>query len=514
MARTYVELVEDDGVVGPDDERRPGLVDVVRRHPRRAAVTAAAVVVVAVTAVLGQVVVDAREQARLARLADVPGVLRPVDLPLHTLYVADGDAASAVQGGVRAGDLLVGGTYRPVQSAPHVVAVDRRTGDIAWDVTVDLPPAADPAPDVHGDGPDPSASAWCSDVDGPPSRLACVVSRAYGWQMSAEGYGREVATRGLVVLDATDGTVLARRDEPLGAEIAAGRDGYWVTTVDDDRRGVEVVARAFDGSEQWSTHVDTSGIPQQQTPYVLHDKERTVLDVGTQAWVLGPDGSAVAELGRGGLNGGMTLVPGGVLVESYTSNGMPDGAVIWRDDGTKVDLGGDRQLYLTVDDGSRPDAFFLTAGDTGPLVRRDWSGKELWRADVTVGSTAVLLDGTLVAVGGDRLAAVDADTGAVRWRTDMPRPADQVFTDGRVLLVLSGRVVRAYGVDDGTLQWSAALVEDGGSTVLERTATDTPTTDAGVAGTGGPDEGWWFVTTDGHLAFSSATESSGIVVLG
>src|SRR5690348_8018583 len=105
MARTYVELVEDDGVVGPDDERRPGLVDVVRRHPRRAALTAAAVVVVAVTAVLGQVVVDAREQARLSRLAGVPGVLRPVDLPLRTLYVADGDAASAVQGGVRAGDL-------------------------------------------------------------------------------------------------------------------------------------------------------------------------------------------------------------------------------------------------------------------------------------------------------------------------------------------------------------------------------------------------------------------------
>jgi outer membrane protein assembly factor BamB len=516
MARTNVELVEDDESLRPPDERRPGVLDVVRRHPRRALVGGLVALAVLATALAGQAVVDARERARLARLADVPGVLRPVEAPMRSQFVAEGDAGAAVQQGVLVGQHFVAGTYAPAQSAPHVLAVDRSTGAQVWEVAVDLPPAPAPEPDVQSDS-GASGNAWCSKVDGTPARVSCVVSRSYGWQTENGRSGHEVAVRGLVVLDATDGAVLARRDEPLGADIAQGGDGYWVTTIDADRGGVGIVARSYDGAQRWASHVDVpSPVPSDVVPVVLHDDRRTVLAVGTRAWLLGPDGSTLAELGRGSGQAGVSLVPGAVLIQAYDdTDGRLQDSALWREDGTTTDLGDAQALWLGVDDGSRPGALFTVADSIGPLVRLDEHGAELWRADVTVGYNAMLLDGTVVVAGGDSLAAVDADTGDVRWKTTVPTSSDQMFTDGRVVLLVSGRSVRAYGLDDGAPRWSARLDEENGGTwVLRRTATD-----AGTAGPDGgavldPDGGWWSVTADGRLAYGAPTDTTSVVVLG
>jgi len=525
MARTYVELVEDDESLRPEEDRRPGIVDVVRRNPVRSLVAAAAVLALVAAALVGQLVVDARERARLARLSDLPGVLRPVDLPLRTLVATEGDVAGAMQYGVPVGRTLVAGSYSPVLADPEVMAVDRSTGEVVWQVAVGLPPATEPAPDVETQN-DASSNVWCSAVDEPAvdgsgddaehARVACTVSRSYGWRLREDGSGSEVAVRGLVVLDATDGAVVSRHDEELGAEIFTAGDGYWVTTLDDDQRGVTVVARTYDGDERWTTHIDVPGsVPPGITPFVAHDDRRTVLGVGTRAWVLGPDGSTVATIGSGSGDGGLSLVPGGVLIQSYGAvGGRPGAGVLWRDDGTQVDLGGDEPFWFSLDDGSRPDAFFTVSGGTGPLVRRDEDGDEMWHADVMVGSSAVLLDGTAVVAGGDQLAAVDVDTGDVRWRTTMPMPVDQFFTDGRVLLGVNGRTVRAYGADDGVLRWTARLVEhEDGTAVLDRTATDDPSA-PGAGPTDGLDDGWWTVTSDDRLAYSDSTETARVFVLG
>ncbi|MGY4645979.1 outer membrane protein assembly factor BamB family protein [Cellulomonas sp. URHB0016] len=519
MVRTYVELVEDDGAVRPEDGPPPRLVDSARRHPVRAAVAAGAVLVVVVAGLVGQAVVDAGERARLARLAHVPGVLRPVDLPLHTLVSAEGDVAGAMQSGILVGGTLVAGSYRPVLSDPDVVAVDRTTGAPVWRVSVELPPPPVPAPDLRTQD-DVTSAVWCTTAAHPPQgahpRVACVVSWSYGWEVEADGSGYEVAVRGLVVLDATDGAVVARRDEPLGSDIYTAEDQYWVTTVDDDRAGVTAVARSYDGEDRWTTHVAVPGsVPVGSTPYVLHDERRTVLAVGTRAWLLGEDGAVLHALGSGSGSGGVALVPGGVLVQRFdgTGGGRLDGAVVWHDDGTTVDVRGDDLVRFSVDDGSRPDRVFTVAESTGDLVGRDKSGAEAWRAHVGVGSSTLLLDGTIVAAAAGELVAVDADDGGVRWRTTMPMPVDELLTDGRLALGVNGRTVRAYGIDDGVLRWTARLdVGEDGAPVLERRVTDEPTTADG-APTSGLDDGWWTVTRDGHLAYSDPTGASRLVVL-
>ncbi|GIG21786.1 hypothetical protein Cch01nite_25100 [Cellulomonas chitinilytica] len=511
MARTYVELVEDDEHLRPDEEHRSGLVDVVRRHPARALTAAVVAVVVVGGAVVAQLVVDARERAQLAALADEPGFLAPVELPMRSVFVADGDAASAVQNGVRVGDLLVGGTYEPVAVGPHVLAVDPATGAVVWDVTVDLPPAAEPEPEVQA-GSEPSGTTWCTAPEGEPSRVACVVSRSYGWQSDDGRFGHEVAVRALVVLDASDGSVVERRDEPLGAELFVGDDAYWVASIDPDRRGVQVVERGYDDAEHWSTHVDAPAeLDQDTTPAVMADDTRTVLSLGTTAWLLGADGTPGHRLGGGTGPGWVSLVPDGVLIMRYDQDGAQEGGgVLWHADGTSRDMTGFDPAPIYVDDGSRPGATFTTDSSIGPLVRRDRAGAVLWKADVTLGSWSFLVRGTVVVAGGSELAAVDADDGDVLWKTTLPAPADQLFTDGRVVLVPNGRVVRAYGIDDGERRWSAQLVERDGEYTLQRMATDDPTADVSAPYS----DGWWNVTPAGQLAYSLPTADSTVVVLG
>lgn len=89
-------------------------------------------------------------------------------------------------------------------------------------------------------------------------------------------------------------------------------------------------------------------------------------------------------------------------------------------------------------------------GPTGPVA-------ELWSTPVDASlSGPVLADETLY-VGGDdgTVRAVDATTGAERWRRSVGAPADTPWVLGDRLFVPTTESIVAFGVRDGTEAWRA-----------------------------------------------------------
>ena len=135
-------------------------------------VTAAALVVgsLAVT----QLVLDHREDARVAALAGIPGVLPPVDESIGVLWRADAELAPVIRSGALVDGVLVGGMQDPAGAAV-IVGLDPATGEVAWRTPVDLP-TPQPTPTSA------SAELWisCTGVQHGPSHVAACTSQQYG----------------------------------------------------------------------------------------------------------------------------------------------------------------------------------------------------------------------------------------------------------------------------------------------------------------------------------------------
>src|SRR6478609_3616980 len=120
-----VELVERDVAQDrPTDDERAA-----RRRPSRRWLAVAGLVVVALVGT--QLVVAARERAAVAALAQVSGVVRPVDADLGLLWTPKAGVEAVLGSGIVADGTFIGLQHLP-DNAQAVVAVDERTGARRW----------------------------------------------------------------------------------------------------------------------------------------------------------------------------------------------------------------------------------------------------------------------------------------------------------------------------------------------------------------------------------------------
>lgn len=92
-------------------------------------------------------VLDARERARLAHLAQVPGVVQPLDASVGAFWTTGDEVTSGTLiGSASVGDLSVGG-HLDETGERTVQAVRTRTGEVVWSTVVGV---ADPAARSRG----------------------------------------------------------------------------------------------------------------------------------------------------------------------------------------------------------------------------------------------------------------------------------------------------------------------------------------------------------------------------
>ncbi|WP_454050932.1 outer membrane protein assembly factor BamB family protein [Cellulomonas sp. Marseille-Q8402] len=398
--------------------------------------------VVLVAAVTGtQLVLDAREDARVAARQEVPGVLRAVEPGLPAARRFDQDTASVVLSGVVVGDLRVGVASPPWDAARELVALDRQ-GDQVWSTSLEDGEAT--APDTGMEYP------LCVADAEPVQVVRCLVlDRSAADAPDDSGTWSPVppSAARLVSLDATTGEVRGTRDvEPMSGWGGAG--------------GVQVLTSITDGTMRvtaWDTAADRDGpedpaaAPLWRTDVALGDgdaverlfyppsvtvtPERVLVQGDLGSWSFAADDGRLQAAERQYLSVSRT---GRLLAADGQGAHLVDdtGAVV-------VELAG-TPLYLDVDDGTVPGLELITAVRDGGRVLAAVdveTGVELWSAPHPrwTEASVVLLEGVLYGSDQDALWAVDAATGRELWRTvvDVSGDGTSVMTDGRYAFVLA-----------------------------------------------------------------------------
>ena len=433
----------------------------------------------AATLVAVPVVQASRERTRLAALAQVPGVVRPLHPDLHVLFRVAADSGQVLQQG-----FLVGGVVAAAVSGRSgtlsVVGLDASTGAHRWSTV--LRPAGDPADSV-----------WEAPVCGAAgSVILCTGSE----QLPTPG-GSWMPTRTTAwVLDPADGHVLrsVAYDEHTWAAEAGGllvvarQSGgparapaagpwtvTWQVTGEDPVTGAARWSWASPGvtvsagaEEQNASHDPTDYVSWLvgATPMLASDDVE--LAVGDDTWLLGAGGQEMTHVARPG--GWQVGTQGRAILRVANpdpADSTEPAAELLTDDGSWRGVGG-YPLWPAVDDGSVPDVLVreipATGRDDDVLIGIDrHTGDTLWRTAAGPGLTlsAVQLDGRLYL--GNPLRSIDVATGAVLWWADGSAGASLLTTDGSVLLVgLSDttahvNAVEARSMRDGRLLWTADL---------------------------------------------------------
>jgi outer membrane protein assembly factor BamB len=479
-----VELVDDEPPPGPESDPttewlRRAVTAVAQRALRawrRPALRWPAIgVVVALVATLVTVRVagDARDRTRLAALAQVPGVLRPLRQDLRVLYSAAGGNpyASVIPNGFLVGDVVVGFIH-PYTTDWTAVGLDAGTGTPRWSTTLgsqeqwnDSVPRCSPTGAVvtcvvtwaaSGRGVGTATTVWVID----PADGRIVRTATYG------DHVRVVATGGLVVVGR----------QVSGPDRAASTGPWTVTWL---VTGQDPVS----GGTRWSWTSPPLGVSAEDATsdrlrapadyaYQLlpmsaagAPPEDVALQVGDDTWLFGSAGAVRLHLAR---PGGWALEEtrgGGIVRQPLASPPAISTPELLLDDGKWQALRG-TLLPTTVDDGSAPDLVFLT--DTSTLTALDrHTGARRWQVPIdrtVIGPlfslSAMMLGGHLYTDTQD-LRAYDASTGAILWRT--PLAGGPLATDGTVAVVQSTDEegfpvgVKAYRLADGRPVWSSDL---------------------------------------------------------
>jgi hypothetical protein len=412
----------------------------------------------AALAVVGyQLVVDARERTEVAQLADVPGVLAPVDdrLPVTWRSSPLGDLfwyKFATRG------LLVGPVVDD-DGAQRLVAYDLATGALRWSTEL-----YGPDPDRAEAESDRGASppVCLPTTDGPdPAQVACLASDGfvrYGYESSARV---QAAASFVRVIDTEDGRIVAQWPA-AGASLAVVDDVAVLASYADSYGAVTLDGRdLLTGAPRWVVHRPA---PTQTGSDAVTDWPPDVYrvahllayaDFTGRPALFDVDGRRVHqeidEASTSGSPGGQVLAEprSGRLVLSEWSDGSGYGR-------TTV-LDGDRPGYTfrgspyvpAVDDGSAPGLMLFFAAD----ARRDddhpgvalsgadvESGDVRWTSDVKVSTDvpgAMILRRRAFVLSRDGLVAVDTRSGRTVWSVEAP--AGTMFsppmTDGRQVLV-------------------------------------------------------------------------------
>lgn len=472
------------------------------RRRRRLLVAGVATVVAGLVAT--QAVLDARERAAYARVADVPGVLLPVGDGLEPLWPADrvvaaGEWAMTTWNSplARSDGVALGAAFDD-DGVPRAGAFDGTTGEVLWSVPL---AGAEPL-QVHDSG------GWwihCDVTTGGRDLLACLVPLRHVPAEPVEdddpaGTGSVVATAAeLVVLDAhTRAEVLRVEVEPtatftlLGDLVVTARAAPDLSTT--------VAARdLLTGAEEWSrttppgtARAPRHGDPRESTPRLATLGETLLVQHGTSVERLAADGTLVStapvDVGEQDFAFFHVARERLAVLQVYAPGSGSGRALVLDPDGAWVELPDSEPVRLTVDDGSEPDLLLLSGrdgpGGTGEpdgiggssgLVAWDVREEEVrWSLPSEPADAALVLDGTVyLSTTQGTLVALDLEDGTELWRAepgpDEPWPADYspgVATDGRILLLLRDRnaagaaqvpTATAFAIGDGRRLWSQAL---------------------------------------------------------
>lgn len=461
-----VELVAlDEPASGPADEEAPEHL----RRRRRAVLRWWPLAVVAVVALTGsQLVLDARERARVAAAREQPGVVGYDVGP--DLVVEPMDPADLPTGDVEAGGLRVG-AVDVVPGEPRAVrGVDDASGDEVWRTV--LEDAALAAELGSRDYP------RCSAGDPPVDEVVCFVQDLPTTETSDGGYEVDAPVRSrLLRIDARTGDVVEERElAPLAGAVAEGADLLRVEVVDDTVRVTK--EDTVTGAERWAADLPVdirvlAGIPG-MSPYVWATETHVLVQLSARSWSLARVDGALE------VTGSAVWVGRG---ERLISTALDDGTTrLHGADGSGDVRAVGALLSLAVDDGSVPGLDLLAdigQGDRRILAVDPATGEQVWEHALVGPSegTALLMDDVLYGADSAAVWAVDARDGREIWRTVRDPEAGDVagggsagdwfnpVTDGRQLLLAEeeapdgerGPVLRAWSLASGAHRWTAPL---------------------------------------------------------
>lgn len=414
----------------------------------------------------GTVAAGRRETARLAALAEVPGILAPLDGPVTELWRrAD---TSLWVGPTKVTGRLIGVEHGP-DGGVDVVALEPATGEAVWRTAARPPGATDGWASCAVPGvPSPPTGAGAVPV------VACVVADdVVITAESTAGYVYYPTRARLLVLDATTGAVVSDAPTEPSTSVAALGADLVISRVDADGRAHVTRTDAHGTADRW-TFISPDPVPvddsRQRVASVDVVGGLVVVEAGS-SWVLSADGDVLDVWAPG-----PTTEPGG-RVEVLRGGRLLAEPVAIDDVGTSgskvMDLTTGRPfeaagspVHPVFDDGSLGDLLLMESSEEGDLVAYDIaSGRPRWTIADTAGGGIMVVDGRVIRAEGDELQSIDGRTGKPVWANPVgePAPSPQV-TDGRLVLLTQqdpdrGTVLAAYGLDDGRLRWSAEVTD-------------------------------------------------------
>lgn len=120
----------------------------------------------------------------------------------------------------------------------------------------------------------------------------------------------------------------------------------------------------------------------------------------------------------------------------------------------------------------------VAASARGRILALASDGKPLWQRELgaeVLARPRVVGDSVFVRTQDGRLLALAADSGAIRWQSEVKNPplvlhvpTGMAFSDSAVFAAFPGGRLRAYDRADGKLLWEAWVAQPKGATELER----------------------------------------------
>lgn len=409
---------------------------------------------VAVLALAGtQWVVDAREDAAVARLAAVPGVVPPLGDSLRVVRSVSQAEGEALWGSIDTGPATASLVVAP-DGSQAFTAIDKASGETAWSTPL-LGPDAERA--------EPASSTWGGTcVAGAPTGevstfAACLVTDGF-LRIDDEGqqHLEAATTTQVTVIGTGDGHVLVAWPVEADSQIAMLAGLLLVGHRDSDQ--IQVVAHdPLTGDERWRyreplVEDPTADADAMTEHFWTFFAAGDVLAFGNGGALelLSPAGDKIrGDLRAGDGNGGFGTDPvtGGLVMTVYGSSGDPETTTLLAADGDPArDRVLDGRLLVTpVDDGSLPGLVLTALGQLHAWDRE--TGRERWTADVEPGYSALVVRGRVYLSTATSLVALDGRTGKLVWET----PASLglggfLATDGRQVLVPS---TSSSGIADG-----------------------------------------------------------------
>ncbi|WP_456788562.1 outer membrane protein assembly factor BamB family protein [Cellulomonas sp. P5_C5] len=473
-----VELEElDGGETRPEEPER-------RHRSRRWLLVPAAVVV----ALLGtQLVVEARERAAVAALAQVPGVVRPVDEDVRIVWTQDAGGSELWPG--LPGDGVLVGLQRTSDGSQELVAVDELTGEPRWTT---------PLADAHVDHADEGFSpvGGCLPEPGGTGRVVCLVTDAYLSFRENENVLVPSETSRVVVADLADGSVVADREAPGAVAFAVLPGAVAVAVSRPDGTLVVTAADVLTGRERWQSVVPSAGDEPDANGYV--DRSTALVRAGDGIAVVTAerritllDGAGGSVLSRVDASDGFAADPEQGTVAAFAVDDVGrDSTTLLGGGGPELVLPG-RLARVSADDGSVP-GLVLTVGSRIHAYDRS-TGRERWDVGHGLSGAALVVRGRVYLSTPDGVVAVDGSTGEELWRAPVlpGRSMGNLVTDGQHVLSAQQRpdepgTVTALNDWPGVGELVAYRFDDGG----EDWRVDLPGTLLGVESVGHTLVGW------------------------